>query len=175
MSIYEIGALLPWRISVLLALSVYLSLHMYAESDPVIVTDPKHALDTLVPSIGRQVARFAQYAVPSFLLAGALASLLGQARRSRLLASVVKGGSTAGWASFHGASSRTWYTSCSEDRAIPSFRHSRDWTVEGVLGLQSVSYLPRYPSVRTLIWRISRCTNCAPVCVVARTQIRPSA
>lgn len=87
--LFEIGGMLPWWLSVLLALGIYAVLHHFAVSDPVVAAHPKEALGTLFPNAFRQVAVYAQYIVPWVLIVGMLTSVLRRATRAQLFTSVL--------------------------------------------------------------------------------------
>lgn len=81
----ELAALLPWWLALILALPAYFALHWLAAVPVPAVT----GVDQIGKAFGWQVLRtvglFGQYVVPAILLLGALASVLGQAKRKRLL------------------------------------------------------------------------------------------
>lgn len=83
----DIGGMLPWWLTMLLALGAYALLHQLAASEPAVVADPKDVLATVFPNVLRNVAVYAQYIVPWLLVVGMLSSALRRATRAQFFAS----------------------------------------------------------------------------------------
>jgi hypothetical protein len=89
--LFEIGGVLPWWRTALLALASYAVLHQLAVSEPAVVTEPQEVLSTVFPNVLRKVAVYAQYIVPWLLIVGMLTSVLRRATRAQFLASEQEG------------------------------------------------------------------------------------
>lgn len=84
--IYELVALLPWWLGVILAIASYLLLHSYASQGiaPVAGAAPV----PLSHTVGKALAAVFQYILPIVCLAGAVASAWEKVRRRKLLDTV---------------------------------------------------------------------------------------
>lgn len=83
-----IASLLPWWLSILLALLSWYWLHGYATSIPPRLTDPSQFSGHLTGAVFRGWATAFQYIVPAACVFGAIASIFGRIRRRKLLAEV---------------------------------------------------------------------------------------
>lgn len=81
--LFDLAALLPWWVSVGLAVVTWLLLSDYAGRE--IVIDHSAPLDAMPRAIWRGVAQVGQFVVPAVLLLGAGANLLKRFRAGRLL------------------------------------------------------------------------------------------
>lgn len=85
-ALFGLAKLMPWQVSVGVALALYGGLHWYATSTPPVL-DLKNPADTLpfmLGNVGRQVAGVAKYALPAVILAGAAASFFRRKRQAQL-------------------------------------------------------------------------------------------
>lgn len=82
--LFLIASRLPWWLSFLIAVASWYALHGYANSPLPVVSNLQQANDQLLRTLLHGLAIVAQYAMPAIFAVGAIASLLGRARRKRL-------------------------------------------------------------------------------------------
>ncbi|HVB48361.1 MAG TPA: restriction endonuclease [Burkholderiales bacterium] len=92
--LFEIAAMLPWWVGVLLAVIGYLGLHLLAGSE-LLASKPGQMGGYLSHAVFKGLALGLQYVVPVALLAGAAASAIGRYKRKGLVAAVAGGESAA--------------------------------------------------------------------------------
>lgn len=90
----DIAALLPWWVSLPLALISYLSLHSIATTPIPTLANPAELGSQLPGMMFRGLAAPAQYLLPAALLIGAIASVFGRMRRKKLFNSVARNENT---------------------------------------------------------------------------------
>jgi restriction system protein len=94
--LFEIVALMPWWIGVVLAIAAYIALHMYATAELPAQSIAPGQMGAHVASPALKVlAGILQYGIPIVLLGGALASGITQIKRSKLVFNVAAGHSHA--------------------------------------------------------------------------------
>lgn len=106
---FDLAALLPWQVGIVLALLVFAGLHWYAGT-PAPVLAIKNSADSLPYLFGiasRQAASFLQYVLPCVVLLGAGASALRRNQQKALHARVAGDPGSAevaklNWAEFEG-------------------------------------------------------------------------
>ena len=81
--IYELTALIPWWLSLLLAAALWIGLRAYANTE--IPIDPANPLGSAPQTLGRGLAQVGQYVLPVVLLAGMTANLFKRHRAGRML------------------------------------------------------------------------------------------
>jgi restriction system protein len=86
--LYAIAAMLPWKVSVALAVVCFIVLHWFASQDPVTATSTKEIGSVAVRQMFRMAAMIGQVIVPIILLGGAAASFFAQRRRAELVDTV---------------------------------------------------------------------------------------
>ena len=84
--LFDITALLPWWVGVVLAALAYLLCHYFAIAEIASPIGGKGNGEFAVKQITKSVANIAQYGLPIVFLGGAVASVLGRRRRKTLLA-----------------------------------------------------------------------------------------
>jgi restriction system protein len=82
--IFEIGARLPWWMSVVVAAIAYLIFHSLAQTDPGVASSAKDAGSVVVRQLIKTMSYYAQIGVPALLLLGAAVSLLKSVKRARM-------------------------------------------------------------------------------------------
>jgi len=98
----ELGAVLPWWLSLVLAAAAYGILHHYAMGEVPTVTVPGQLGGMVVQQIVKTLAAVGQFLVPLLLLIGALISVIGRHKRRHLVVEV------AGDASGNALRTLTW-------------------------------------------------------------------
>lgn len=93
--LFEITALMPWWVGVVLAVAAYFILHAYATAESPIVTKPGQMGEMFGKQMIKSLAIFGQYLLPIPLLAGAVASAIQRRRRQTLASSVAAGESAS--------------------------------------------------------------------------------
>ena len=88
--LFEIAAMLPWWVGVVLAIIVYVGLHKVAAMEIVVGTKPGQIGATVGLQIWKTFATLFQYIFPIVLLGGAGASAIARYRRRVLVDGVVK-------------------------------------------------------------------------------------
>lgn len=88
----DLAALLPWWLTLPLALIVYLWLHGIATSPIPTLANPADFGSHMPGIMLRGLAVPAQYFLPAALVIGAIASIFGRMRRKRLFDSVASSG-----------------------------------------------------------------------------------
>lgn len=83
--LFEIAAILPWWVSVILAVITYAFLHQYATAEIAITTTPGQIGEMVVGQMAKALSTYLQYIIPGILLAGAAASFFGRRKRERLV------------------------------------------------------------------------------------------
>jgi restriction system protein len=89
----ELGAALPWWLSLVLAAVAYGILHHYAMAAVPTVTVPGQLGAMVVQQMVKTLAGVGQYLVPLLLLIGALVSVIGRHKRRHLVVEVAGDGS----------------------------------------------------------------------------------
>lgn len=84
----DISAMLPWWVSVLLALIAYFILHHYATAEIATAVSPGQMGAFAASHFGKMLATFGQYLIPLALLIGAGISAYGQHKRAGLFTDV---------------------------------------------------------------------------------------
>ncbi|MAX91013.1 MAG: restriction endonuclease [Pseudomonas sp.] len=90
----DLAAMLPWWITLPLALIAYLWLHSIATSPIPTLANPADLGSHMPGMMLRALAVPAQYFLPAALVIGAIASIFGRMRRKKLFASVANSEST---------------------------------------------------------------------------------
>ena len=88
--LFEIVAMLPWWVGVVLALVAYVFLHGVASSPVTAPLQPGQMGQFAGQQLYKTFALFGQYLLPLICLAGAAASAVGRARRRQLVDGVAK-------------------------------------------------------------------------------------
>lgn len=88
--LFEIVAMFPWWVGVVLALVAYVFLHSVASSPVVTPLLPGQMGQAMGQQLYKTFALFGQYLLPLICLAGAAASAVGRARRRQLVDGVAK-------------------------------------------------------------------------------------
>lgn len=78
----EVAAMLPWKVSVALAPTAYLVLHLFAARKPPVATSLDQMGDVVASSMISTLCSIGQYLVPAILLIGAIVSFLEARKRS---------------------------------------------------------------------------------------------
>jgi len=115
----DIGARLPWKVGVVLALIAYLIFHYFASLPPIPIAtgDMKNFGQSLGGSIGRQMmvtfSMFLQYLVPFALIIGSAVSFFRQRRQRELHGEVASNPSRdalekMSWREFEGLAAETF-------------------------------------------------------------------
>jgi len=84
----DIAAMLPWWVSVLLALIAYFVLHHYATVEVVAHVSPGQMGAVIAGQLGKTLAMFGQYLIPLALIIGAGISAYGRHKRTALFTDV---------------------------------------------------------------------------------------
>jgi restriction system protein len=82
--IFDIGTLLPWWVTLVLAVGAYLFFHSLSMMDVAPVTGPENLGKGVPLLLLKNVSVYLQYAVPALLVLGALTSLIRSWHRSML-------------------------------------------------------------------------------------------
>jgi restriction system protein len=101
--LFALGAKLPWKLSIVLAIGSAIALHQLSLIDPPAVTGPQDLSNVVFIQVGRFIGLVGQYLVPAALLFGALAGCMQRRRGKNLLAqtrSQSNGLSTLSWQQF---------------------------------------------------------------------------
>lgn len=86
--LFQIAAMLPWWVGVILAAVAYVFIHRYAVAEIPITTAPGQMGQMVVGQMTKALALYGQYIIPVIFLAGAVASYLGRRKREGLIADV---------------------------------------------------------------------------------------
>jgi len=87
--VMAVGMKLPWWISLLSALAIYLVLHHYSQSEILPVSGPGDIGASALSSFVRLGSSFGQYLIPGLLIGGMLLGLIKKASRKRTYDAVV--------------------------------------------------------------------------------------
>lgn len=107
--LFDIAAMLPWQVGVVLALVVFAGLHWYAGTEPPVLDmkNPADSLSFVLGNLGRQLAGLLQYVLPGVLLLGSSVSFHRRRRQKTTLARVAADPTSSevsklNWAEFEG-------------------------------------------------------------------------
>jgi len=107
--LFDIAALLPWQVGVVLALLAFTALHWYAGTEPPVLDmkNPADSLPFMLGNVSRQVAGFLQYLLPVVLLLGSSVSFFRRRRQKTSFARVAADPTSSevsklNWAEFEG-------------------------------------------------------------------------
>lgn len=93
--LFAIAAMLPWKVSIALAVVCFIVLHWFASQDPVTATATKEIGSVAVRQMFRMAAMVGQVIVPIILLGGAAAGFFARRRRGELVTAVASSGSAS--------------------------------------------------------------------------------
>jgi len=88
--LFDIAAMLPWWVGVMVAIVAYVWLHGIAASEVTTTLQPGQAGQFAVQQMYKALAGAGQYFLPLIFLGGALASAFGRAKRRKLLVGVAE-------------------------------------------------------------------------------------
>jgi len=94
--IFEIAAMLPWWVGVVLAAIAYLAFHYYAGGEVLVPTKPGQMGEVIVGQFVRTLSSILQYVIPLVLLGGAVASYFGRRKRATLFDAAGSGSASHG-------------------------------------------------------------------------------
>lgn len=107
--LFDIAALLPWQVGVVLALMFFVGLHWYAGTEPPVLDmkNPADSLSFMLGNLGRQLAGLLQYVLPGVLLLGSSVSFYRRRRQKDIHARVAADPTSSevsklNWAEFEG-------------------------------------------------------------------------
>lgn len=86
--LFQIAAMLPWWVGVILAAVAYVFIHRYAVAEIPITTAPGQMGQMVAGQMIKALALYGQYIIPAIFLAGAVASYFGRRKREGLIADV---------------------------------------------------------------------------------------
>lgn len=81
--LFSVATMLPWWISLILAIVAYFVLHAFATADVAVAKNINEVGNSIVQSMLKGFAYFGQFVLPIIFLAGAAASAFAQAKRRR--------------------------------------------------------------------------------------------
>jgi restriction system protein len=93
--LFAIAAMLPWKVSIALAVVCFIVLHWFASQDPVTAMSTKEIGSVAVRQMFRMAAMVGQVIVPLILLGGAAAGFFAQRRRAALVTAVASSDSAS--------------------------------------------------------------------------------
>ena len=107
--LFDVAALLPWQVGVVLALMFFAGLHWYAGTEPPVLDmkNPADSLPFMLGNLGRQLAGLLQYVLPGVLLLGSSVSFYRRRRQKDIHARVAADPTSSevsklNWAEFEG-------------------------------------------------------------------------
>lgn len=107
--LFDIAALRPWQVGVVLALMVFAGLHWYAGTEPPVLDmkNPADSLSFMLGNLGRQLAGLLQYVLLGVLLLGSSVSFYRRRRQKDIHARVAVDPTSSevsklNWAEFEG-------------------------------------------------------------------------
>ena len=86
--LFQIAAMLPWWVGVIVAAVAYVFIHRYAVAEIPTSTAPGQMGQMVVGQMAKALPTYCQYIIPVIFLAGAVASYLGRRKREGLVADV---------------------------------------------------------------------------------------
>ncbi|MFZ6049550.1 hypothetical protein ACFW0H_25930 [Pseudomonas sp. CR3202] len=86
----SLASLLPWWLSLLIAAVSWFLLHGYASSPPPTAVNPSQMASAMSGAAFRGLAMVGQYFIPFAFVCGAIGSVVGRAKRKRLIEDVAR-------------------------------------------------------------------------------------
>ena len=93
--VFELVAMFPWWVGVVVAIGLYIGFHGYASQAAIVVTAASQAGASAVQTIFRTMASIFQYILPAVCLAAAAASAWKASQRKSLAQGVTASGSAS--------------------------------------------------------------------------------
>lgn len=88
--LFEVATLLPWQAGLVLAVVIFIPLHLYSSGPPPVLdqTVVEGGMNYVLASVLRSVAGIAKYGLPAVVLLGSLMSYFGSKRKKALVEQV---------------------------------------------------------------------------------------